>query len=220
MKNPTVSSTEEPEANPRGKHFSLLRSFVLADAITLSNAACGMASILLSMAYVEERAPWRIWTVCGLLVAALVCDVADGSVARWRRHSSGLGADLDSLADVVSFGVAPAVLAYALGMRGGWDAVALVYFVGCGISRLARFNVTADALMNDAGKVSHFEGTPIPSSLVLVGVLALAFWLGAVHESLWLGSLTLGPFELHPLVAMFILSGTAMASATLKIPKP
>ena len=54
-----------------------------------------------------------------------------------------LGADLDSLADVISFGVAPAVLGFTLGLRGGWDMLSLTYFVVCGVSRLARFNVTA-----------------------------------------------------------------------------
>jgi len=124
------------------------------------------------------------------------------------------------LADIVSFGVAPAVLGYAFGLRGGWDALVLVYFVMCGIGRLARFNVTADTLLTDKGKVSHFEGTPIPTSLVLVLLLGAAFATGSVHEQLWLGSLQLGPFLLHPLVFLCALSGSAMVTATLRIPKP
>ena len=75
-------------------------------------------------------------------------DVGDGIVARGRRHSP-FGADLDSLADIVSFGVAPAVLGFTLGMRGGWDALVLCAFVCCGVSRLARYNVTAAALSGD-----------------------------------------------------------------------
>ena len=59
-------------------------------------------------------------------------------------------------------------------MRGGWDWVALIYFVCCGVSRLARFNVTAEALSEGGDKVKYFEGTPIPTSVILVGVLALA----------------------------------------------
>ena len=77
--------------------------------------------------------------------AALVFDVLDGRVARWRHTSSALGRELDSLADVISFGVAPAALAFACGMSGGWDALVLVYFVCCGVSRLARYNVTAES---------------------------------------------------------------------------
>ncbi|MFN2335306.1 MAG: phosphatidylcholine/phosphatidylserine synthase, partial [Wenzhouxiangellaceae bacterium] len=107
--------------------------------------------------------------------------------ARWRKSASTLGRELDSLSDVISFGVAPAALAYACGMQGGWDWVVLSYFVGCGVSRLARYNVTAEQLAGDEGKVKYFEGTPIPTSLVLVIVLAVAAWQGAIGDQLWLG---------------------------------
>ena len=101
----------------------------------------------------------------------------DGYVARLNRErQSVLGADLDSLADVISFGVAPAVLGFTLGLRGGWDMLVLTYFVVCGVSRLARFNVTAAALSDAAtGKVKYFEGTPIPTSIVIVALLGVAF---------------------------------------------
>jgi hypothetical protein len=89
-------------------------------------------------------------------VIALVLDVLDGYVARLQAtHQSRLGADLDSLADVVSFGVAPAVLGYTLALRGLWDVLCLTYFVCCGISRLARFNVTAGALTNSPMVTRH-----------------------------------------------------------------
>ena len=105
-----------------------------------------------------------------------------------------LGADLDSLADVISFGVAPAVLGFTLGLRGGWDMVILTYFVVCGVSRLARFNATAVALADaTTGKVKYFEGTPIPTSVVLVLVLGLAQYLGRVDDHLWLGVYQIGP---------------------------
>lgn len=214
------SAREERSQRPRRRHFALLREFALADFITLANGASGMGAILLCISYVAGGDSTAMWGALGLFPVALVCDVLDGSVARWRRRSSPLGADLDSLADVVSFGVAPAVLAYVLGMRGGWDAVVLIYFVGCGISRLARFNVTAEELSTEEGKVSHYEGTPIPTSLVLVAVLAIAFGMGAVHERLWLGEWWIGPWRFHPLSTMYALSGSAMISATLKIPKP
>src|SRR5690606_12518365 len=98
--------------------------------------------------------PAWLWTAFGLLPAAFAFDVLDGFVAR-KHRASLYGQDLDSLADIVSFGVAPAVLAYCVGMRGGWDALVLVYFVMCGIGRLARFNVTAVELSAGTGKVSH-----------------------------------------------------------------
>jgi CDP-diacylglycerol--serine O-phosphatidyltransferase len=74
--------------------------------------------------------------------------------------------------------------------------------------------------MTDKGKVSHFEGTPIPTSLLLVAVLAAAFATGAVHESIWLGGFDIGPWTFHPLSLMYGLSGSAMISASLHIPKP
>ncbi|AKF03736.1 CDP-alcohol phosphatidyltransferase family protein [Sandaracinus amylolyticus] len=204
----------------RPKHFSMLRTFVLADLVTMANAASGTGAIFLCLRYVAERDPAYALGAFALLPIALVADVLDGAVARWRRRQSPLGADLDSLADVVSFGVAPAVLAFALGMDGGWDALVLVYFVACGISRLARYNVTASALSGDDGKVKYYEGTPIPTSLGLVAILGGAFWAGAVHDQLWLGALRIGPWELHPLVLIYALSGSAMISASLRIPKP
>ncbi|MBX3269665.1 MAG: CDP-alcohol phosphatidyltransferase family protein [Sandaracinaceae bacterium] len=214
-------SAPPPEpAAPRPRRLSLLRELSLADAITLANGAAGMGSVLLSMAYVASGERAAMWAAIGLLPLALVFDVLDGTVARWRRRSSPYGADLDSLADIVSFGVAPAAIAFALGMRGLADGLVLIYFVGCGISRLARFNVTAEALMTDAGKVSHFEGTPIPTSVGLVLLLAVAFAMDAVGDALWLGEVRLGPVALHPLVLLYAASGTAMVSATLKIPKP
>ncbi len=205
---------------PRPKRASMLRTFVLADFITLANAACGTAAILCCAGYLVDGERARIWTSIVLLAVALVADAADGAVARWRRKSSMLGADLDSLADIVSFGVAPAVLAFALGMRGLWDSCVLIYFVCCGISRLARFNATAAAMMTDKGKVSHFEGTPIPTSLLLVAVLAVAFGRNDVHQALWLGEISVAGGTFHPLTLLYALSGTLMASATLKIPKP
>jgi len=204
----------------RPRHFTLLRSFALADFVTLANGAAGTGAILLCLAYMESRRPDVMWAAIALFPAALLFDVLDGSIARWRRKSSALGADLDSLADVVSFGVAPAALGYTLGLRGGWDVVLLIFFVGCGISRLARYNATAHELATESGKVSHYEGTPIPTSLLLVSVLAVAFARGAVHEGMWLGAIEIGPWVLHPLSLMYAVSGSAMISATLKIPKP
>jgi CDP-diacylglycerol--serine O-phosphatidyltransferase len=154
-----------------------------------------------------------------LLPLAFLFDALDGRIARWRHKSSPLGRELDSLADVISFGVAPAALAYACGMQGGWDWIVLSYFVCCGVSRLARYNVTAESLSGDDGKVRYFEGTPIPTSLLLVVVLALATWHGHIGESLWFGAIDLG-WQLHPLVLMFALSGSLMISKTLHIPKP
>jgi CDP-diacylglycerol--serine O-phosphatidyltransferase len=128
------------------RHFSMIREFHLADFLTLGNAACGVGAVLLALLYVESRDPMHFFTACALAPAAFAFDVFDGKVARARNEHSALGRELDSLADVISFGVAPAALGFAAGLRGGWDALVLVYFACCGVSRLARFNVTAEKL--------------------------------------------------------------------------
>ena len=204
------------------RHLSMLRSYTAADALTIGNAACGTIAIFLCLEYLSAAERGFLWMAFLLLPLALVLDVLDGYVARLNRsRQSVLGSDLDSLADIISFGVAPAVLGYTLGLRGGWDMVILTYFVVCGVSRLARFNVTASALADEeTGKVKYFEGTPIPTSVALVGVLAVAFWLGRIDGELWFGDWRLGPATLHPLSLMFGLSGSAMISATLRVPKP
>jgi CDP-diacylglycerol--serine O-phosphatidyltransferase len=206
----------------RGRHLSMLRSYTLADALTIGNAACGTIAIFLCLDFVASNESRFLWIAFVLLPLALVLDVLDGYVARSARvRQSVLGGDLDSLSDVISFGVAPAVLGFTLGLRGGWDMLILTCFVVCGVSRLARFNVTATALADSAsGKVKYFEGTPIPTSIVIVGILAVLFWNGRVDEHLWLGAWRLGPATLHPLSLFYAISGSAMISATLRIPKP
>jgi CDP-diacylglycerol---serine O-phosphatidyltransferase len=210
----------EEQQRRHSRHFSLLRSYQMADLLTLANAFAGMASILLMMSSLLTPEPWRVTLALGLLPVALGCDVIDGFVARWRHQHSEFGQELDSLADIVSFGVAPVVIAYGLGMRGGWDALIFLFFVGCGISRLARFNVTAAALSDATGKVRYFEGTPIPSSVGLVLILAVCFSMGAVGDQLPLGVVTLASVHWHPLSLLYLANGCAMISKTLRIPKP
>jgi CDP-diacylglycerol--serine O-phosphatidyltransferase len=208
---PPVAST------PR--HFSMLRGFHLADFFTLGNAACGVGAVFFAMLYMASKLPWHFFAAAALAPAAFVFDVLDGRIARARHQHSALGRELDSLSDVISFGVAPAALGFAAGLDGGWDAAALIYFVCCGVSRLARYNVTAESLSAGSNKVKYFEGTPIPTSVVIVGILALAAWQGRVGAMLWGGVYTLGPWELHLMSLLFLLSGSLMISKTLHIPK-
>ena len=210
----------QPRPRARKKRFSMLREFTLADVITLGNGFAGTGSIFAVLQYLVSGERAMLWFAFAALPFAMVFDYLDGRVARWRRKVSLLGAQLDSLADLVSFGVAPAVLAYAVGMRGGIDALVLVYFVSCGISRLARYNATAAALADSSGKVKYFEGTPIPTSMLLVLILAVLFGLGRTGEALPFGVLSVAGFELHPLVFIYLLSGSAMISKNLRIPKP
>ena len=207
-----------PTPDARKKRFAMIREFHLADWVTLGNAVCGTGALFSMLSYLQEGQVRHVYYACALVLAALIFDVLDGRVARWRQKSSALGRELDSLADVISFGVAPAIIAYGCGMQGLYDRVVLAYFVACGVSRLARFNVTAEAMSDEGGKVKYFEGTPIPTSIVLVGLMALAAWLGAVRENLWFGQVLVGGFTLHPLVLLFALSGSLMISR-IRIPK-
>jgi len=196
----------------------MIREFHLADWFTLANAFAGMGALFAVMSYLQTGAVVHIFYACALIPIALVFDVLDGRVARWRQQTSAMGRELDSLADIISFGVAPAAIAYGCGMQGLYDRVVLVFFVACGVSRLARFNITAEALSEGGDKVKYFEGTPIPTSLLLVMVLAAAAAQGAIGEQLWLGRLELGGFYLHPLVLIYAVSGSLMVSR-IRIPK-
>jgi CDP-diacylglycerol---serine O-phosphatidyltransferase len=205
------------QAAPR--HFSMLRGFHLADFFTLGNAACGVGAVFFAMLYMASTSPLHFYAAAALAPAAFVFDVLDGRIARARHEHSPLGRELDSLSDVISFGVAPAALGFAAGMQGGWDALVLVYFVCCGVSRLARYNVTAEALSAGSDKVRFFEGTPIPTSVVVTGVLTFALAQGRVGDELYGGVLQIGAWDFHPLVLLFAVSGSLMISKTLHIPK-
>ncbi len=201
------------------KHFSMIRGFHLADFFTLANAACGMASVFIAMVYIDSHSSTHFLIAAALLPLALIFDVLDGRIARMRHEHSTLGRELDSLSDVISFGVAPAALAFAAGMNGGWDAAVLIYFVCCGVSRLARYNVTAETLSQGSDKVAYFEGTPIPSSVLLVLILACLSWSGHAGADIYGGIWNIAGWDLHPLALMFAASGSLMISKTIHIPK-
>jgi len=208
----------DPNPN-KPKHFSMVRQFHLADVLTLGNAACGTAAIFAATSFVATRVRGFFLAGCALIFLALVFDVLDGRVARWRQKQSLLGRELDSLSDVISFGVAPAVMAYTIGMNSLLDIPVLLYFVACGVSRLARFNVTAEELSAGGDKVKYFEGTPIPTSVLLVTFLAYIVATRPWGSPLPLGTLVFGPISFHPAVLVFALSGTLMVSKSLRIPK-
>jgi len=201
------------------KPFSMIREFHLADWFTLANAACGTGALFSMMTYLQTTDIRHVYFACGMVVAAGVFDILDGRVARWRQKTSAMGRELDSLADIISFGLAPVVIAYGVGMQGLYDRVVLAGFVACGVSRLARYNITAEALSDGGDKVKYFEGTPIPSSLLLVILMFVAATQGALGDSLWFGQLVFAGFTLHPLVLIFAVSGSLMVSR-IHFPKP
>jgi len=196
----------------------MIREFNLADWFTLANAICGTGALFSMLTYLQTTGIMHVYFACGMVFAALVFDVLDGRIARWRQKTSGMGRELDSLADVISFGVAPAVIAYGCGMQGLYDRIILTYFVACGVSRLARYNVTAESLKGDEDQVNYFEGTPIPTSLLLVVLMFWAASQGAISESLWFGQIKFAGFILHPIVLIFALSGSLMISR-IRFPK-
>ncbi|KAB8342995.1 hypothetical protein FH972_022589 [Carpinus fangiana] len=205
-------------------HFSMIRALHLADLITTMNGFCGIMSIFSSMRYCLGNPDdhGNLWAALTFMPFGLFFDFFDGKVARWRKKSSLMGQELDSLADLISFGAAPAACAFAIGLRTPLDHLLLTFFVLCGLLRLARFNVTVAALPKDAsGKSKYFEGTPIPTSLAIVGLMA--WWVrgGAIGHALPGGVLAPGaPWEVHPVAALFVLHGCMMVSKTLHIPKP
>ena len=198
----------------KGKHFSMIRGFHLADLFTIANGFCGVAAMFQAMTFLATEESWRLDAAAALVLLAGLFDVLDGRIARWRHKASALGRELDSLADVISFGVAPAGIAFAAGLQSAIDQVILMYFVGCGLSRLARYNITAEAMSADAGKVRYFEGTPIPTSIVPLGLLLWAFHRQSLYP------VVVGGLELHLVSLLFLLSGSLMISKTLRIPKP
>ncbi|KAK9464489.1 hypothetical protein V1512DRAFT_268214 [Lipomyces arxii] len=222
--NTKISSEEEKMIafTSDHRHFSLIRTLHMADFITLLNGLCGVMSIFSSLRYcLDENDKSKLYLAIGFTPFGLFFDFMDGKVARLRKKSSLMGQELDSLADLVSFGVAPAACAFCVGFRTPVDNAILIYFVLCGLSRLARFNVTVANLPKDSsGKSKYFEGTPIPTTLSLV--FTMAYW---VHKDWIMNDLPYGVvgqgtfYEFHPIILLFFLSGCAMISKSLHIPK-
>ncbi|KAI1207414.1 CDP-diacylglycerol--serine O-phosphatidyltransferase [Annulohypoxylon truncatum] len=229
-----ISAAEEPSYNKQkdllssntGGHFSLLKALHMADYITELNGFCGISSVFSSLRYClgDPADKTNLYLALIFLPFGLFFDFMDGRVARWRKKSSMMGQELDSLADLISFGLAPACVAFSIGMRTPLDHILLTIFVLCGLTRLARFNVTANSgnIPKDAsGKASYFEGTPIPTTLGLDAMMA--WWvskgwvLDQVPGGVWFeGSI----LEVHPVVALFLVHGCLMCSKTLHVPKP
>jgi len=145
------------------------RKVAIPQSITLTGIFFGLLSIL----WAEAQPYWA----CVAIVGAAFCDLVDGRVARFTGTSSEFGAELDSLADVVSFGMAPAIVVYHFGISGkgvaqGFDPWVLVPFlyVACGAIRLARFNVAT----GDVGEMKDFQGIPIPVAALLLTTLVMA----------------------------------------------
>lgn len=169
---------------------------VLPSLMTLGNLVCGMASLFYTLHATAMNDPGRnfeplpaLQVAAWLIVAGMLFDVLDGLVARMTRTASEFGAELDSLCDMVTFGVAPAALVYRIAPffdtrfpllkpdiatipgRLLW-AVAIIYAV-CVCLRLARFNVDT-ALEEESHRV--FTGLPSPAAAGVVASLVLVYF--------------------------------------------
>lgn len=135
--------------------MKLLRQLKLADFFTIGNFVAGMLSILFSLKEQLEIA-------AALLIVAFFLDFLDGRIARHMNSENKFGKELDSLGDLTSFGIAPAVFGFAAGLNEPWHMAVLIFFAACGMLRLARFNVL---------KIKDFIGVPITTNGLIFPVL-------------------------------------------------
>jgi CDP-diacylglycerol--serine O-phosphatidyltransferase len=216
------AAVQKVDSCTEDRHFALIRAFSTADFITLGNAVMGSLSIFLCLAYLEND-KYEPYIVAAFLMLpiGLMCDIMDGYIARCSQQFSPYGTDLDSLADLVTFSVAPAALGFTLGLGGLWDCVILCTNISLGISRLARYNVTADRLAAGSTdhKVAYYEGVPLPTNLVTVALLAVAYYNNAIGDKMWGGHYYIYPGHFHPLSLVYLVVGLFLI-ATFRIPKP
>ncbi|CAN3374446.1 hypothetical protein DIURU_000678 [Diutina rugosa] len=219
---PKPDDTEYQQFIADNRHFSMIRNLHMADFITLLNGFSGFYAILSCCRYCLSGDLGYIMRAEFFILLGVFADFFDGRVARLRNKSSLMGQELDSLADLVSFGVAPATIAFCIGFRTTVDTLLLTYWVLCGLTRLARFNISTDKIPKDQrGKSQYFEGMPIPSNLIWVAVFAFLVSKSWVGVALPFGTAFTGtPFEFHLFSLIFFLQGSAQISKSLHVPKP
>lgn len=161
--------------NRRVKRINLRKTlFVLPSLITLSSVFCGFEAIRIASGATVQGDYYR---AAILIVFAMLFDMFDGRVARMTKTQSEFGLQLDSLADVISFGVAPAVLVYnwSLKQMGTVGFFVSFVYVAAGAIRLARFNVMAMSMQTTTkGSSKYFLGLPIPGAAGMLVSLVIA----------------------------------------------
>lgn len=179
-----------PDRRPRKAAYALPAMF------TAGNLFLGFLAILKAIegamyAHSGNYGYNRAWEIAAMVIGvAVFLDGLDGRIARLTNTTSDFGRELDSLADVISFGIAPAVLAFVWGfyfleplanvqahqylMQAGYFAIFL--FVLCGASRLARFNISVDPVPRNPGRPGrkYFVGLPIPAAAGMVAAVVYA----------------------------------------------
>ncbi|KAE8372779.1 CDP-diacylglycerol--serine O-phosphatidyltransferase [Aspergillus bertholletiae] len=192
--------------------FDMLRRLRVADYATLSKALCGVFAIFASTHQ-------SFITAHMLIFLGYELDRFDGMIARWRNETSEMGKQLDSFSDLVSFVLAPSFMLYSLRLRTPTDQAILVFFVLCGISRLARFNVASHLTPKDTnGKSLYHEGLPTAyAALIMSTIVAVAQWLDRTESLVSMVSFpgTWGEAHISTIPVAFL--GAGMVSKRLKL---
>jgi CDP-diacylglycerol---serine O-phosphatidyltransferase len=181
--------------------------YVLPSAFTAGNIAIGYYAVVESIRGLHMSDPAAFDRASLAIIFAMFFDALDGRIARMTNTESAFGRELDSLADVITFGVAPSFLAYLWGVRQMWPSpyhelqarlmrfglVICFLFLICGACRLARFNISVNPQPRNPGRPGrkYFVGMPIPAG---AGVLAAVvhFEEGSPIHSMWMSALWLG----------------------------
>jgi CDP-diacylglycerol--serine O-phosphatidyltransferase len=190
----------------RKRKIDLKRTlFVLPNMITLSSVFCGFYSMVISS---KASTDVDFHRAALLIVFAMFFDMLDGRVARMTKTQSAFGLQIDSLADVLSFGAAPALLMYHLALRQlDWFGLAACFaYTACGAIRLARFNVLASDPTGAPAKPSKYiVGLPIPGAAgILVAIIVATHAAGGLGEVRNHGNLLAG--------IMILLAGLMVSS--------
>jgi CDP-diacylglycerol---serine O-phosphatidyltransferase len=179
----------EPDRNePRRRRFRPIPVRMLVpNVITLLALCAGLTAIRLA---VEDRLDLALYAI----VFAALLDAVDGRIARMIKRTSRFGAELDSLADFVNFGVAPALILYFWELKelksAGW--IAAIVFATCAGLRLARFNVAIEDPNRPAWAANYFVGMPAPAGAITVLLPIYLYFLGVTIPSLVTFLYTLG----------------------------
>ena len=158
----------------RRRRFDLGKAmFILPNLFTVSSIFCGFFAAVTAASVATGDVNEKLYRACIAVLFAMIFDSVDGRVARLTRTQSEFGVQMDSLADVISFGVAPALIAWhwTLSQFGTWGMFTCFIYCACGTIRLARFNVMAAV---DSGPSSYFTGLPIPAAAGLLVAVIIA----------------------------------------------
>jgi CDP-diacylglycerol---serine O-phosphatidyltransferase len=149
----------------------------IADLFTLLNLCSGVLAVIFAV-------QGNLNLAVGLIMLGAIFDFFDGKVARLSKKDNAFGKQLDSLTDAISFGVAPALLGYFLGLKQWYVVIVLLFYVICGVLRLARFNITT---------IQGFEGVPITVAGIVMALLVfVAGFFPIIVGYLWIAYLIFG----------------------------